>query len=140
MTKRLPLLLLVSLLAAPAAAEDFKVVANRDVATDSVSRDQLSQIFLKNVTRWPNGRPIQPVELRGDAPARARFAEQVHGKSMAALRSYWNKLIFSGREVPPLEKPSDDDVVSFVRANDGAIGVVSPSAATAGVKVLRVTD
>lgn len=140
MDARIPFLLLALLAAAPAAADDFKVVASRDVPVDSLSRDQLSQIFLKTSTRWPDGRTIRPVELRGEVPARQRFSEQVHGKAVTAIRAYWNKQIFSGREVPPVEKPSDEEVVAYVRSNDGAVGVVSASASTGGTKVVRVTD
>lgn len=138
------LLLTLALLAAPLAvpAEDapFKVVVHRSNPADSISAPRLQQLFLKTVTRWPSGATVQPAELRGQPPARQEFARRILGKSLAALKSHWNKLIFSGREVPPVELASDDDVVAFVKANEGAIGVVSGSASTAGTKVLTVGD
>lgn len=141
MRKRIALLLVAASLALPAAAEDaYKVVVHRSNPADSISRRQLSELFLKTVTHWPSGRAVQPVELRGEPEARAQFARQVLGKSLSALRSYWNKAIFSGREVPPVEMPSDEDVISYVRSNEGAVGVVSGSASTARTKVLAVTD
>ena len=53
--------------------------------------------------------------------------------------AYWQKMIFSGREVPPPEKTSSAEVVAYVRANRGAIGYVAADAALgAGVRVLKI--
>jgi ABC-type phosphate transport system substrate-binding protein len=137
----LALALLVAPLAVPAAEDaPYKVVVHRSNPADSISSARLQQLFLKTVTRWPGGTAVQPVELRGQPPARQEFARRVLGKSLGALKSHWNKLIFTGREVPPVELASDDEVVAFVKANDGAIGVVSASASTAGTKVLAIAD
>lgn len=138
-------LLALALLAAPLAvpaedAQGFKVVVHRSNPADSISAGRLQQLFMKTVTRWPGGSTIQPVELRGQPPARQEFARRVLGKSLPALKSHWNKLIYSGREVPPVEMASDEEIVAFVKANEGAIGVVSASAATAGTKVLALAD
>jgi ABC-type phosphate transport system substrate-binding protein len=145
---RLRLVLAVALAAGlasvPASAEDpapqYRVIVNRANPVETLTRSQASGLFLKETTAWPGGATVKPVELAGDAPARRKFAEEVHGKSLAAVRSYWTKAIFSGREVPPIEKPTDDDVVAYVRANEGAIGVVSGAASTAGTKVVRIAD
>jgi ABC-type phosphate transport system substrate-binding protein len=142
MRKLLATVLLASALAVPASADEpaFKVIVHRSNPADAISTAKLQAIFAKTETRWPSGTTAQPVELRGDPAARQEFARRVHGKSLTALKSYWNKQIFSGREVPPLEMASDDEIVSFVRANAGAVGVVSASAATGGTKVLTLTD
>jgi ABC-type phosphate transport system substrate-binding protein len=127
-------------LAAPAAADEtFKVVVNPSNGVSSMTRQQLSQLFLKKSTRWPGGQTVQAVEP-SDERLRSAFCKDVHRKTLNAVRSYWNQLIFSGREVPPLEKSDDDAVVSFVRSTPGAIGFVSVGAATPGVKVVAVRD
>ncbi len=127
-------------IAAPAVADEaFKVVVNASNGVASMTKQQLSQLFLKKSTHWANGQVVQPVEPT-DERLRAAFCKDVHGKSINAIRSYWNQLIFSGREVPPLEKSDDDAVVTFVRSTPGAIGFVSPGAGTSGVKVVAVKD
>lgn len=123
----------------PAAADEpFRVIANPAVARSTVSRDELSRVFLKKTTRWPDGAEIHPVEPRADAPARAAFLDRVHRMSADALRGYWTQMIFSGRDVPPVEKGTDEQIVAYVREHAGALGYVSPGAATTGVKVLEV--
>jgi ABC-type phosphate transport system substrate-binding protein len=129
----------VAVAAAPAVAEDFKVVVNGANGTSSLSRQQLSQLFLKKTTQWPNGQSVSPVEPRDDR-LHALFCKQVHGKSANAVKAYWNQVIFSGRDVPPVEKSGDEEVVQYVRATPGAVGYVSGDAATGGVKVVQVKD
>lgn len=132
--------LLLALAAAPAAADDaFKVVVHPSNPADALSREQVSNLFLKKVTRWPGGQAVVPVELLAER-VREPFSQQVHRKSLGAVKAYWNKLVFTGREVPPVEKSSDEEVLAFVRQNPGAVGVISAAGAAAGVKVLRVTD
>ncbi len=106
----------------------------------SASRRELSSLFLKRTSRMPDGRVAEPVELAGDGPVRARFCQEVHGKSLDAVRSYWHRLVFAGREVPPVEKAHEEDVLDFVRSRPGAIGVVSAGASEEGVRVVSVKD
>ena len=132
------LLLALALAATAAGADDFKVVVNAENPEVTIARTLLSRYFLKKAARWPDGVVVEPVE-----PAlpkvREKFAAQVHEKSVNALKAYWNQLIFAGREVPPVEKHDDAEVVAFVRQNRGAIGYVTPGAATDGVKVVTVS-
>ncbi len=128
------------LLAGPAAAaepREFKVVVHPANPAAELDRDALSRLFLKKALRWPDGVAVQPVEP-ADPAVRAAFAEQVHRRSLNAVRSYWTQLIFSGRDVPPLERAGDAEVVAYVRATRGAVGYVSAGAEAAGVKVLPV--
>jgi ABC-type phosphate transport system substrate-binding protein len=126
--------------APPSGKPGYVVVAHPGVAADAIARADLSSLFLKKVTRWPDGTDVVPVQPREDSEARAQFCLDVHKRSLATVKAHWNRKIFSGREVPPVEKASDDEVVAFVRGHPGAIGYVSPAAATAGVKVLPVKD
>jgi hypothetical protein len=55
------------------------------------------------------------------------------------IAEFWRQQIFSGRNVPPVEKASDSEVLEFVRSNPGAIGYVSSSTSPApDVKVVVV--
>ena len=57
------------------------------------------------------------------------------------MKSYWQKMIFSGRATPPAELSTDTQVLELIRTNPDAVGYVSESATIpAGVKVLTVQD
>jgi ABC-type phosphate transport system substrate-binding protein len=120
------------------AAAGFKVVANASVAVDRLPRAEASRIFMKKQTKWKDGSPILPVDQSLSSDVREEFSKDVHGKNAAAVDAYWQKQIFSGRGLPPVTKSSDADVISYVRANAGAIGYVSAGADTTGVKVIAI--
>jgi ABC-type phosphate transport system substrate-binding protein len=121
-----------------AAAQDYKVIVNSANATTEISSDVLGKIFLKQVSKFPDGAAATPVEPAKASPARAAFAKTVLGRTVQNLESFWQQQIFSGKDVPPANKATDDDVVAFVKSNPGAIGYVSGTAAVAGVKVVAV--
>jgi ABC-type phosphate transport system substrate-binding protein len=126
-------------IAAPAPAEEpFKVVANLEVSAESLSRAQLSDIFLKRATVFPGGGPATPVDLAEDSRTFEAFSEAIHGKPGSLVRAFWRKVAASGRDSPPAVRRSDEEVLAFVRTTRGAIGYVSAGAATPGVKVIRV--
>jgi hypothetical protein len=95
-------------------------------------------MFLKEVTRWDDGEAVHPVDLRGDSDTRSKFSESVIRRSIAAVRSYWQQRIFSGRGVPPPELESDADVVRYVLKYRGSVGYVSSRADIGKSKVLSV--
>jgi hypothetical protein len=69
---------------------------------------------------------------------RGLFSETVLARHVAAVRSYWQQQIFSGRDVPPVEKKNDAEVLEYVRTNRGAVGYVSEASPASGVKVVEV--
>jgi len=121
-----------------ASAADFKVIVNSSNGSAKISKTDLNALFLKKMVKWGDGTPAAPVNQSKKSAVRDNFTTAVHGKSVAAVDSYWQQQIFSGRDVPPPEKSSDADVVAFVKANPGAIGYVTNAAATAGVKTVDV--
>jgi ABC-type phosphate transport system substrate-binding protein len=144
-TLALTALALAAAAPAPAAAQgttpSYVVVVNAANPLTSLSKGDLAKIFLKKVDRWSNGQQATPVNLGDTSPARERFTRDILGKSITALESYWQQQIFSGKNVPPVSKASDAEVIEFVRANPGAVGYVSAKAADApGVKRLGVTS
>ena len=122
------------------AAEPFVVIVNAANPASAMPAEELASAFLKKVQRWPQGDEIMPVDLTDESRIRESFSRLVLQKSTAAVKAYWQKMIFSGRQVPPPEKVSSADVVAFVRANRGGIGYVAADAPLgAGVKVIRIS-
>ena len=116
----------------------YRVIANSGNPSTAVDRRFLVDAFLKKTTRWPTDAVIRPVDLDPDSPVRRRFSEEVIQRSVSAVKGYWQQQIFSGRDVPPPEFDSDEDVVKYVVGHAGAVGYVSSGANITGVKVLTV--
>jgi ABC-type phosphate transport system substrate-binding protein len=128
--------------AGPAAAanEPFVVVVNVNNSLTQMRAMEVSNLFLKKTTAWKDGKRVLPVDLLSPASVRESFCQKVHSRGPAAVKSYWQQMIFSGREVPPVEKGSASEVLAFVRSNPGAIGYVPAGTALGGgVKAIEVT-
>ena len=121
-------------------SNNFKVIVNDANSISEISKDQLSDIFLKKTSKWNDNKKIVPVNLNAESNTRQSFAKSVHNKSVNAVKAYWQKKIFTGKGVPPVEKRSDAEVIAFVKDNPGAVGYVSSNAAVSAVKVVKVKE
>ena len=124
--------------AAPSDARPFHVIVNPANPAATVDRAFVAQAFLKKVRRWPDGQSILPVDLTRDSAVRREWSLELLGRSVEAVKNYWQQLIFAGRDLPPPELPSESDVISYVLHNPGAIGYVSATAPLHGAKVLGI--
>ncbi len=127
--------------AQPAQADlPFQVVVNRDNPVDSIPRKELSAIFMRRTRSWPDGEDILPIDSPARSALREDFSRTIHGKSVAFVTRYWQRVIFSGRGIPPVEAASDAAVLELVARNRGAVGYVDAATPLgAGVKAIAVT-
>jgi ABC-type phosphate transport system substrate-binding protein len=114
----------------------YRVIVNPASPMDELDRRFLAEAFLKKSTRWPNDELIRPVDLNPGSAVRRAFSDDVVKKSVSAVKSYWQQMVFSGRGVPPPEMDSEDEVVAFVLKNRGAVGYVSATTNVLGAKIL----
>jgi ABC-type phosphate transport system substrate-binding protein len=123
--------------AATAWSADIKIIANSSVGASSVSTDELKAVFLATKSSLSDGSHVEPV-LEKDGPAHEAFLKEFVGKTDSAFETYYRSLVFTGKASMPKTTASDADMVAYVAKTKGAIGYVSASAATAGVKTLEV--
>lgn len=116
----------------------FRLIVNPANPVGGVDRTFVAEAFLKKTTRWPNDELIRPVDLEPDSPVRRRFSDEVLKRSVSAVKSYWQQMVFSGRGLPPPELDNEDQIVRFVLKNPGAIGYVSGITNVEGAKVIAV--
>ena len=122
------------------AAADFKLVVNAANPVANLATPQAERLFLKKDTRWESGETVEPVDQSARTSVRTAFTTQVHGRDVGAIKSYWQKQVFSGRGTPPPEMSSDAEVLAFVRSHPGAVGYVSGAATIGeGIKVVTLT-
>ena len=103
----------------------FVVIVNSEGPVTSLTRTQLSAIFMKRQRSWPDRTVIAAVDRPVGSQLREQFSRSVHGKSVAYVTRYWQRLIFSGRDIPPPVLDTDADVVNFVSTHRNAIGYVT---------------
>lgn len=123
-----------------ATGEGFAVIVNAANPVAALPAAEVARYFLHKALQWPNGTRVAAVDLVEDAPARDAFTRAIHQKSVSAIKAYWQRMIFSGRDVPPPEK-SIPEALAFVRGDLGGIGYVAAATPLGdGVKALKVTQ
>ncbi|HUQ88835.1 MAG TPA: TonB family protein [Vicinamibacterales bacterium] len=131
--------LVVALLAGtPVAAQDgYRIVVNPSNPVSSLSKGQVSKLFLEKTT-WDDGAAAAPVDLLPASPVREGFSKDVLGLSVPAAvdRMLAATRVAGGN--PPPAVASDREVLAYVRLKPGAIGYVSLAADITGVKVVAV--
>lgn len=128
-----------SLHAQPAGS--YQVIVNDGNPVSTLTRTEISRLFLKKTVTWKGGGEVVPIDLAEDSELRKRFSKGVLKKDVAAVKGYWQQLVFTGRGVPPVEKASEAEVMAYVAANRNAVGYVSLGIPLAsGVKTIRVTE
>lgn len=126
---------------ATAQGASYRVIANASNPIAQISREELSRIFLRKVLSWKGGGAAEPVDLSPDSPVRASFSKAVHHKDVEQIKGYWQQILFTGQGAPPIEKPTDDEVIAFVGKVPGAVGYVSATATLGStVKVIKVVE
>lgn len=123
------------------ADDRFTIIVHSANETAEMEGSRLSKMFLKKIKRWPDGEAVKPVDQNERSEAREAFTQAVHGKKVSAIKSFWQRMIFSGRDVPPPEVSDDQSVIDFVKSDPGAVGyVASGTELDDGVKELEVTQ
>ena len=117
----------------------YVVIVNEANTLDNISAEELSQLFMKRTTTWPGGEAVVPVDLPDRSMTRANFSQDVHRKSTAEIKSFWQAALFAGRAVPPVEAASEAAALAYVRSTPGAIAYVYTSTALGqGVRAVRI--
>ena len=116
----------------------YWIVVHPENPTITLRRDEVSKLFLKQITRWSDGQTAAPVDLVVAAPTREAFSRDVHRRPISAIKKYWQQMVFSGQSAPPPEVATEEDVLAMIRANPAAIGYVSDEATLRGVKIVDI--
>ena len=121
-----------------AHAADVQVIVHPSSSLDSVTKKDVTRIFFRQKTRWGNGERAKPIDQKRGAAVRKDFSENVLGRTLKQVDSYWNSQVFAGKATPPPTAASDQEVLDFVRSTPGGVGYVAAGTNTSGVKVLNV--
>jgi ABC-type phosphate transport system substrate-binding protein len=103
----------------------------------ALSKTEVADIFLGKSNRFPDGAQATPIDQPETSHLREEFYDKVTGKSLAQLKAYWSKIIFTGRGRPPKTASSGTEVKKLLAENVLAIGYIEDTQVDASVRVLR---
>jgi ABC-type phosphate transport system substrate-binding protein len=123
-------LLAAALAGLSAANAEVVVVVSPQNSAETMSADQVADVFLGKSTA------LKPVDLPESSAVRGEFYQKVTGKDAAQVKAVWTRLIFTGKATPPKEASSSADVKKAVAGDPKAIGYIEKSAVDGSVKVV----
>lgn len=119
------------------SAQDVVIIANPDVPASSLSSEDIQKIFIGQKTEWENGSKIIFFTM-GEATTNEAFLEKYVGKSSAQFNTFWKKQVFTGKGSMPKSSANDQEMVSNVTSQSGAIGYVSTGADLGSAKTISI--
>ena len=120
-----------------AIADAVAVVSSKSVIT-SLSKVEMADIFLGKSSHFPGGVTAVPIDLQEGSSTRDDFYKRLTGKSAAQLKTYWTKIIFTGRGEPPREASSSAVMKRLLLENSSAIGYLEANLVDASLRVVAV--
>ncbi len=124
-------------LGATAAVADVVAVVSAKNPVTTLSKDQVVDIFLGKANRFPDGSKAVPIDQDQNSATRREFYFKFADKSPAQIKSFWSKIIFTGRGQPPPELSNGIEVKQFITKHPNAIGYIEQSLVDDSVKVIR---
>ena len=125
------------LILSSSAMDEPTVIVNESVSVDTLSMDDVKQIFMGKKRSWENGDIIVAAVLES-GETHENFLKKFIQKSRMQFRTYWKKLVFTGKAQALNEFDSDNDLVTFVANTKGAIGYIDSASPHKGVKVVAI--
>lgn len=126
---------MVLIMSASFASAEIAIVVSKSSGFSQVSADDVVKIFLGK-KKDIGGSPVLPVDQVEGSAARNAFYSNLVKKSESQLKSYWSRLIFTGKGQAPQVVGGDSDVVSMIATNPSLIGYVDAGAVTGDVMVI----
>ena len=118
-----------------AALEGVVVIANEGVPVDSISAAALKDIYVGKTKYWEGGQSVVIVVL---ADSNDAALKQASGMDASQFKTFWQRLVFSGRGQLPRKAEDGASLVALVAATKGAIALAPADAALSGVKTLEI--
>lgn len=117
------------------AVAEVAVIVN-PANNDTITKDDIQRLYLAKIKTFPGGKNAIPLDRSEGSAVRVEFVTKVIDKDEAQMKSYWSRLIFTGKGVPPKVLETDDEVKDLVARNPDTIGFIDAGSVDSTVKVV----
>ncbi len=104
------------------AHADVHVLVNAANPLGNISQKEATDLFMGRTRVYPDGSAVVTLDLPRDSTVRAAFYESLTGLTQAQINSYWARLMFTGRTMPPQTMSSEQAMLEYLHRHPGAIG------------------
>ncbi|WP_233716687.1 type 2 periplasmic-binding domain-containing protein [Ketobacter alkanivorans] len=102
----------------------------------SLQADDIAKLYLGKSKKFSNGQSAIALDRGEGTELRVKFLESTVGKDESQMKSYWSRLIFTGKGIPPKVVETDAEVKELVSRNPDTIGYIDAGAVDDTVKVV----
>ena len=127
------------LMLSPLASAELVIIVHPG-GPDSITRQQVRDIYLNRSSQMPNGQRAVAFELAAGNSMRDEFNEKITGRSDAWLKSFWSRQVLTGKGQPPTEMSSVSGMKSVVSSTLGSIGYLDSTLVDDSVKVALIPE
>lgn len=138
-TRTAALLFAIALFLAAArlgAESDVVVVVSRESAVTALTREQVADLFLGKLSRFPGGVKAAPIDQPEGSAVRDAFYSEFAGKSAAQVKAHWSKIIFTGRGQPPPEVADGKAALLRLASDPAAVAYLQRSLVDDSVRIV----
>lgn len=106
------------------ASADICFIVHPSVPHEHITKTNIKEIFLGKKLMWEDNQEVKFVLIK-QADFHTEFTIRYLNKTPSQFERYWRTILFSGKGLYPENAKSEDDVITFVEKNKGAIGYIS---------------
>lgn len=121
------------------AMADISVIVHPGNQAD-LEKDDIARLFLGKQHSFADGSVAIPVDQTEGSEIRDQFYLELVKKNASQLKSWWARLIFTGKGSPPRTVGNDDNVMRLVGSNPNMIGYVDSEKVDKSVRVVLTLD
>ena len=115
---------------------DIAIVVNTNTNVESLTKQQVSNIFLSKINQLPSGELIQPIWQDEDGLLSQAFNETVLERTAGQLQAYWSRIVFSGKGLPPSFVKDTEEMKERLYSDAKMIGYIDDADLDEGLKVV----
>lgn len=121
------------------SSAELTFIVNKKNTNDSITHDELKQIYKAENYSWPNSSDIQVVDYKKNTAQKKLFCKEFLMMSPLQLYKKWIRSSLEGKGKPVMLYSSSEEIIKYVEGNKDAIGYLIGSKDKSGrVKVLSV--
>ncbi len=124
----------VLVMLSPLASAELVIIVHPG-GPDTITRQQVRDIYLNRSSQMPDGQRAVAFELPPGNSMRDDFNELITERSDAWLQSFWSRQVLTGKGQPPTEMSSVSSMKSVVSSTLGSIGYLDSTLVDDSVKV-----
>lgn len=114
---------------------DVAVIVNT-TNNNPIDESFIKKVYLGKAKSFEDGAKIEMYTLGDADAATVEFREKVLNKTNSQYKSYWSKLVFTGKGTPPKEMSNANEMINEVKRNTNTIGFIASDKVTDDVKVI----